>query len=173
MQFTINNNNNDNNFFNKNPLLLFIVFAIIVVVVFRSLAPAVNEVNNFSTSTTNQVMAYTYSDIKKLAEEGKLAYVAIGQKESTVAQIVRRLEEHGAMDYTIVVVAGASESSALQFLAPYAGVTMGEYFRDNGQHCLIVYDDLSKQAVAYRQMSLVLRRPPGREAYPGDVFYLH
>ena len=100
-------------------------------------------------------------------------YVAIGQKQSTVAQVVKKLEEHGAMDYTIIVNAAASESAALQFLAPYAGVTMGEYFRDNGRHALIVYDDLSKHAVAYREMSLILRRPPGREAYPGDVFYLH
>jgi len=100
-------------------------------------------------------------------------YVAIGQKSSTIAQIVKRLEEHGAMEYTIVVAASASESSALQYLAPYAGVTMGEYFRDNARHGLIVYDDLSKHAVAYREMSLLLRRPPGREAYPGDVFYLH
>ncbi len=100
-------------------------------------------------------------------------YVAIGQKQSTVAQVVKKLEEHGAMDYTIVVNAAASETAALQFLAPYAGVTMGEYFRDNGRHALIVYDDLSKHAVAYREMSLILRRPPGREAYPGDVFYLH
>ncbi|HHO41739.1 MAG TPA: F0F1 ATP synthase subunit alpha [Epsilonproteobacteria bacterium] len=100
-------------------------------------------------------------------------YVAIGQKQSTVAATVKKLEEHGAMDYTIVVNAGASESAALQFLAPYAGVTMAEYFRDNGKHAVIFYDDLSKHAVAYREMSLVLRRPPGREAYPGDVFYLH
>lgn len=100
-------------------------------------------------------------------------YVAIGQKESTVAQVVRRLEEHGAMEYTIVVNAPASDSAAMQFLAPYAGVTMGEYFRDNGKHALIIYDDLSKHAVAYREMSLILRRPPGREAFPGDVFYLH
>lgn len=100
-------------------------------------------------------------------------YVAIGQKQSTVAQVVKRLEEHGAMEYTIVVNAGASDSAALQYLAPYAGVTMGEYFRDNAKHALIVYDDLSKHAVAYREMSLILRRPPGREAYPGDVFYLH
>ncbi len=100
-------------------------------------------------------------------------YVAIGQKQSTVAAIVKKLEEHGAMDYTIVVNAGASESAALQFLAPYAGVTMAEYFRDNGKHAVIFYDDLSKHAVAYREMSLILRRPPGREAYPGDVFYLH
>lgn len=100
-------------------------------------------------------------------------YVAIGQKESTVAQVVRRLEEHGALDYTIIVSAPASEAAALQFLAPYTGVTMGEYFRDNARHGLIVYDDLSKHAVAYREMSLILRRPPGREAYPGDVFYLH
>jgi F-type H+-transporting ATPase subunit alpha len=100
-------------------------------------------------------------------------YVAIGQKQSTVAQVVKRLEEYGAMDYTIVVNAGASDSAALQYLAPYAGVTMGEYFRDNSRHALIIYDDLSKHAVAYREMSLILRRPPGREAYPGDVFYLH
>ena len=100
-------------------------------------------------------------------------YVAIGQKESTVAQVVRRLEEHGAMEYTIVVTATAAEAAALQFLAPYTGVTMGEYFRDSARHGLIVYDDLSKHAVAYREMSLILRRPPGREAYPGDVFYLH
>ena len=100
-------------------------------------------------------------------------YVAIGQKRSTVAQIVRQLEENGAMEYSIVVAATASEPAPLQFLAPYTGCAMGEYFRDNGMHALIVYDDLSKQAVAYRQMSLLLRRPPGREAYPGDVFYLH
>ncbi len=100
-------------------------------------------------------------------------YVAIGQKESTVAQVVRRLEEHGAMEYTIVVNAPASDSATMQFLAPYAGVTMGEYFRDNSRHALIIYDDLSKHAVAYREMSLILRRPPGREAFPGDVFYLH
>lgn len=100
-------------------------------------------------------------------------YVAIGQKQSNVAQVVKRLEEHGAMDYTIVVNAGASDPAALQYIAPYAGVTMGEYFRDNGRHALIIYDDLSKHAVAYREMSLILRRPPGREAYPGDVFYLH
>lgn len=100
-------------------------------------------------------------------------YVAIGQKQSTVAQVVKRLEEHGAMDYTIVVSAGASDPAALQYIAPYAGVTMGEYFRDNSRHALIIYDDLSKHAVAYREMSLILRRPPGREAYPGDVFYLH
>jgi F-type H+-transporting ATPase subunit alpha len=100
-------------------------------------------------------------------------YVAIGQKQSTVAGLVKKLEEHGAMEYTIVVNAGASDSSALQYLAPYAGVTMAEYFRDNGRHAVIFYDDLSKHAVAYREMSLILRRPPGREAYPGDVFYLH
>ena len=100
-------------------------------------------------------------------------YVAIGQKRSTVAQFVKTLEENGAMEYSIVVAATASEPAPLQFLAPYAGCAMGEYFRDNGMHALIAYDDLSKQAVAYRQMSLLLRRPPGREAYPGDVFYLH
>ena len=100
-------------------------------------------------------------------------YVAIGQKQSTVAQVVKKLEEYGAMEYTIVVNDGASDAAALQYLAPYAGVTMGEYFRDNSRHALIIYDDLSKHAVAYREMSLILRRPPGREAYPGDVFYLH
>ena len=100
-------------------------------------------------------------------------YVAIGQKRSTVAQIVKTLEDAGAMEYSIVVAATASEPAPLQFLAPYTGCAMGEFFRDNGMHALIVYDDLSKQAVAYRQMSLLLRRPPGREAYPGDVFYLH
>ncbi len=100
-------------------------------------------------------------------------YVAIGQKQSTVANVVRVLEEHGAMDYTIVVNASASEAASMKFLAPYTGVTMGEYFRDNGRHGLIVYDDLTKQADAYREMSLLLRRPPGREAYPGDVFFLH
>ena len=100
-------------------------------------------------------------------------YVAIGQKRSTVAQIVKTLEDAGAMKYTTVVAATASEAAPLQFLAPYTGCTIGEYFRDNGMHALIIYDDLSKQAVAYRQMSLLLRRPPGREAYPGDVFYLH
>nr|WP_267345528.1 MULTISPECIES: F0F1 ATP synthase subunit alpha [unclassified Gilliamella] len=103
----------------------------------------------------------------------KCIYVAIGQKQSTIANVVRKLEEHGALKNTIVVVASASESAALQYLAPYAGCAMGEYFRDRGQDALIVYDDLSKQAVAYRQISLLLRRPPGREAYPGDVFYLH
>ena len=100
-------------------------------------------------------------------------YVAIGQKRSTVAQIVKTLEDNGAMEYSIVVAATASEPAPMQFLAPYTGCAMGEYFRDNGMHAVIVYDDLSKQAVAYRQMSLLLRRPPGREAYPGDVFYLH
>jgi F-type H+-transporting ATPase subunit alpha len=100
-------------------------------------------------------------------------YVAIGQKRSTVAQIVKTLSDAGAMDYTIVVAATASEPAPLQYLAPFSGCAMGEWFRDNGMHALIIYDDLSKQAVAYRQMSLLLRRPPGREAYPGDVFYLH
>ncbi|MFL6766934.1 MAG: F0F1 ATP synthase subunit alpha [Sphingomicrobium sp.] len=109
----------------------------------------------------------------KESEKLYCIYVAIGQKRSTVAQIVRSLEENGAMEYSIVVAATASEPAPLQYLAPYAGVTMGEFFRDNGMHAVIVYDDLSKQAVAYRQMSLLLRRPPGREAYPGDVFYLH
>ncbi|MFO0456210.1 MAG: F0F1 ATP synthase subunit alpha, partial [Alphaproteobacteria bacterium] len=100
-------------------------------------------------------------------------YVAIGQKRSTVAQVVKKLEETGALKYTIIVAATASDPAPLQYLAPYAGCAMGEYFRDNGKHAVIVYDDLSKQAVAYRQMSLLLRRPPGREAYPGDVFYVH
>src|SRR5436309_847371 len=118
----------------------------------------------------NQKQANAGSD-----ESKKLycVYVAIGQKRSTVAQLVRTLEENGAMEYSIVVAATASDPAPLQFLAPYTGCAMGEYFRDNGMHALIVYDDLSKQAVAYRQMSLLLRRPPGREAYPGDVFYLH
>ncbi|MEW5729094.1 MAG: F0F1 ATP synthase subunit alpha [Pseudomonadota bacterium] len=108
-------------------------------------------------------------------EKAKLycIYVAVGQKRSTVAQIVKTLEDYGAMEYSIVVAATASEPAPLQFIAPYAGCAMGEFFRDNGMHALIIYDDLSKQAVAYRQMSLLLRRPPGREAYPGDVFYLH
>jgi F-type H+/Na+-transporting ATPase subunit alpha len=108
-------------------------------------------------------------------DSGKLfcIYVAIGQKRSTVAQIVKTLEDNGALDYSIVVAATASEPAPLQFLAPFAGAAMGEYFRDNGMHAVIIYDDLSKQAVSYRQMSLLLRRPPGREAYPGDVFYLH
>jgi F-type H+-transporting ATPase subunit alpha len=100
-------------------------------------------------------------------------YVAIGQKQSTVAQVVDKLTQYGAMEYTIVVAATASEAAPLQFISPYTGVTMGEWFRDNGKHALIIYDDLSKQAVAYRQLSLLLRRPPGREAYPGDVFYVH
>ncbi len=118
----------------------------------------------------NQKDAHAGEDEKK-----KLycIYVAVGQKRSTVAQIVKSLEENGAMDYTIVVAATASEPAPLQYLAPYTGCAMGEFFRDNGMHAVIVYDDLSKQAVAYRQMSLLLRRPPGREAYPGDVFYLH
>ena len=103
----------------------------------------------------------------------KCVYVAIGQKASSVANVVRKLEEHGAMDHTIIVAATASESPALQFIAPYAGCSMGEYFMDKGEDALIIYDDLSKQAVAYRQVSLLLKRPPGREAYPGDVFYLH
>ena len=103
----------------------------------------------------------------------KCIYVAIGQKRSTVAQVAERLQRAGAMEYTTIVAATASESAPLQFIAPYSGCAMGEYFRDNGQHALIIYDDLSKQAVAYRQLSLLLRRPPGREAYPGDVFYVH
>merc|ERR1711898_15235 len=104
---------------------------------------------------------------------GYCIYVAVGQKRSTVAQIVELLRKNDAMKYTIIVAATASESAPLQFLAPYSCCAMGEYFRDNGMHAVIFYDDLSKQAVAYRQVSLLLRRPPGREAYPGDVFYLH
>ncbi len=103
----------------------------------------------------------------------KCIYVAVGQKNSTIAQVVRKLEEHGAMEHTIIVAAPAADSAAMQFIAPYAGATMGEYFRDRGQDAMIIYDDLTKQAWAYRQVSLLLRRPPGREAYPGDVFYLH
>merc|ERR1711966_525769 len=118
----------------------------------------------------NQSVTHSLSD-----ESAKLycVYVAVGQKRSTVAQFVRVLEENNALHYTVVVAATASDAAPLQFLAPYSGCAIGEYFRDNGMHALIVYDDLSKQAVAYRQMSLLLRRPPGREAYPGDVFYLH
>src|SRR5207247_3344310 len=100
-------------------------------------------------------------------------YVAVGQKRSTVAQVVEKLTRAGAMEYTTVVAATASDAAPLQFIAPYSGCAMGEYFRDNGQHALLIYDDLSKHAVAYRQLSLLLRRPPGREAFPGDVFYLH
>ncbi len=103
----------------------------------------------------------------------KCIYVAVGQKNSSIAGVVRKLEEHGAMDHTIVVAAAAADSAAMQYIAPYAGCTMGEYFRDRGEDALIVFDDLTKQAWAYRQVSLLLRRPPGREAYPGDVFYLH
>ncbi len=111
--------------------------------------------------------------INQKGEDVICIYVAIGQKRSTVAQVVDKLKSYGAMDYTIVVSATASESAPIQYLAPYAGVTMGEFFRDNGRHALCIYDDLSKHAVAYRQLSLLLRRPPGREAYPGDIFYLH
>ena len=103
----------------------------------------------------------------------KCIYVAIGQKQSSVAAVVRKLEEHGAMDHTVVVVASASNPASMQYIAPFSGCTMGEYYRDRGQDALIIYDDLTKQAWAYRQISLLLRRPPGREAYPGDVFYLH
>jgi len=115
-------------------------------------------------------------EINKSDDESKklyCVYVAVGQKRSTVAQLVKNLEERGALEYSVIVAATASEPAPMQYLAPYAGCAMGEYFRDNGMHALIVYDDLSKQATAYRQMSLLLRRPPGREAYPGDVFYLH
>ncbi len=117
----------------------------------------------------------SYNDAAGSDESKKLycIYVAVGQKRSTVAQLVKKLEETGAMAYTIVVAATASDPAPMQFLAPYSATAMAEFFRDNGRHALIIYDDLSKQAVAYRQMSLLLRRPPGREAYPGDVFYLH
>ena len=111
--------------------------------------------------------------INQKGQDVTCIYVAIGQKESTVAALVKKLEEHDAMEYTIIVNASASDPASMQFLAPYAGITMAEYFRDNGRHAVIFYDDLSKHAVAYREMSLILRRPPGREAYPGDVFYLH
>ena len=111
--------------------------------------------------------------INQKASGIKCVYVAIGQKQSTIANVVRKLEEHGAMAHTIVVAASASTPAALQYISAYSGVTMGEFFMDNGEDALIIYDDLSKQAVAYRQISLLLRRPPGREAYPGDVFYLH
>lgn len=111
--------------------------------------------------------------INQKGEDVVCIYVAIGQKRSTVAQVVDKLKKHGAMDYTIIVAATASDPAPLQYMAPYSGVTMGEYFRDNGKHAVIIYDDLSKQAVAYRQLSLLLRRPPGREAFPGDVFYIH
>jgi F-type H+-transporting ATPase subunit alpha len=111
--------------------------------------------------------------INQKATGVKCVYVAIGQKQSSIANVVRKLEEHGAMGHTIIVAASASTPAAMQYLAPYGGCAMGEYFMDNGEDALIVYDDLSKQAVAYRQISLLLRRPPGREAYPGDVFYLH
>ena len=100
-------------------------------------------------------------------------YVAIGQKSSTVAQVVAKLQESGAMEYTTIIAATASDPAPLQFIAPYSGATLGEFFRDSGRHALVIYDDLSKQAAAYRELSLLLRRPPGREAYPGDVFYLH
>ncbi len=118
---------------------------------------------------------YTHTEEAKAVgvEPVYCIYVAVGQKNSTVAQVVAKLEEYGAMEYTTVISASASEPAPLQYIAPYAGATLGEYFRDNGKHALVVYDDLSKQAVAYRELSLLLRRPPGREAYPGDVFYLH
>ncbi len=103
----------------------------------------------------------------------KCIYVAIGQKNSSIAALVRKLEEHGAMEHTIIVAAPAADAAAMQYIAPYSGSTMGEYFRDRGEDALIIFDDLTKQAWAYRQVSLLLRRPPGREAYPGDVFYLH
>ena len=122
---------------------------------------------------TGKTSILTDTIINQKGKDVICIYVAIGQKRSTVAQLVSTLEEFGAMDYTIVVSATASESAPLQYLAPYAGAAIGEEFMYNGKHVLIVYDDLSKQAVAYREMSLLLRRPPGREAYPGDVFYLH
>ncbi|EBU9957633.1 F0F1 ATP synthase subunit alpha, partial [Salmonella enterica subsp. enterica serovar Tamberma] len=122
---------------------------------------------------TGKTSILTDTIINQKGKDVICIYVAIGQKRSTVAQLVSTFEEFGAMDYTIVVSATASESAPLQYLAPYAGAAIGEEFMYNGKHVLIVYDDLSKQAVAYREMSLLLRRPPGREAYPGDVFYLH
>jgi len=122
---------------------------------------------------TGKTAVATDTIINQKGKDVYCFYVAIGQKQSTVAQVVAKLEEHGAMEYTTVIAAGASETAPLQFIAPYSGCTMGEYFRDSGRHALLIYDDLSKQAVAYRQLSLLLRRPPGREAYPGDVFYLH
>ena len=111
--------------------------------------------------------------INQKGQDVKCFYVAIGQKDSTVASVVQMLRQHGAMDYTTVIIAGASSPAPLQYIAPYAGTAMAEYFMHNGQDALIVYDDLSKQAVAYRQLSLLMRRPPGREAYPGDIFYCH
>jgi F-type H+-transporting ATPase subunit alpha len=122
---------------------------------------------------TGKTAVATDAIINQKGQNMTCIYVAIGQKASTIANVVRKLEEHGAMEYTIIVAASASDSAALQFLAPYAGCTMGEYFRDRGEDALIIYDDLTKQAIAYRQISLLLRRPPGREAYPGDVFYIH
>ncbi len=122
---------------------------------------------------TGKTAVATDTIINQKGKDVFCVYVAIGQKQSTVAQVVDKLRAHGAMDYTTVVVAAASEMAPLQFIAPYSGCTIAEWFRDNGQHALVIYDDLSKQAVAYRQLSLLLRRPPGREAYPGDVFYLH
>ena len=114
-----------------------------------------------------------YNDKSQPNEKVYCIYVAIGQKRSSVARIVKTLQEHGAMDYTIVVAATASDPASMQYIAPYTACAMGEYFRNNGMHALIIYDDLSKHAVAYRQISLLLRRPPGREAFPGDIFYLH
>ncbi len=121
----------------------------------------------------NQKFTHTENAKEQGVEPVYCVYVAIGQKDSTVAQVVAKLEEHGAMEYTTVVAASASSPAPLQYIAPYSGCTLGEFFRDNGKHSLVIYDDLSKQAVAYRELSLLLRRPPGREAYPGDVFYLH
>ncbi len=122
---------------------------------------------------TGKTAIATDTIINQKGKDVFCVYVAVGQKASTVVQVVEKLRSHGAMDYTMVVTATATESAPLQFLAPYTGVTLGEYFRDTGRHALVIYDDLSKQAVAYRQLSLLLRRPPGREAYPGDVFYIH
>src|SRR5438876_39851 len=131
---------------------------------------------NLERDSVGSVILGEYTHISEgdtVKTTGKILSVPIGQKASTIANVVRKLEEHGAMAYTIVVAASASESAAMQYIAPYSGCTMGEYFRDRGQDALIIYDDLTKQAWAYRQVSLLLRRPPGREAYPGDVFYLH
>src|SRR5947208_12672440 len=122
---------------------------------------------------TGKTAVATDAIINQRGQNMKCFYVAIGQKQSTVAAVMEKLREHGALEYTTIVAATASDPAPLQFLAPYTGVTMAEFYRDSGRHALIVYDDLSKQAVAYRQLSLLLRRPPGREAYPGDVSYLH
>src|SRR5205085_1558727 len=136
-------------------------------------AVILGEYEHISEGDTVKYAVAVDTIINQKGQNMTCVYVAIGQKASTIKNIVRALEANGAMEYTIVVAASASESAAMQYVSAYAGCTMGEYFRDRGQDALIIYDDLSKQAVAYRQVSLLLRRPPGREAYPGDVFYLH